>query len=514
MTLLFRSLILVILCCATFTLVAQGQTTINAASCNLSDVQAALNKVTADGTTVLIPSGTCTWSTTLTYTASNSLTILGSGSQSTPGGGDATIIVDATSPNAALAITTVVGKSFRLAAITFQGASGGTLGYNGTVRIMGTSQAARVDHVHFKQLNDLNLAFYNWVYGVVDHSVFDGTSVINGVRVEHDTWNGYINGNGAWADLPYYGTNKAIYIEDNTFNCSGDNCFATDSDSGGHIVFRHNSLTNTIFQVHDQASDHRAPRMFEMYNNSFNASDSNAQLFDSAQLRGGSGMVFNNTSNMKDIARAIVDRSENNSLLWGECAIGSTTCGNWGMCGPVSVNASNGGPSAWDQNSDSNGYPCMDQIGRGKGDLITGTFPNKVNSATNSISYPNQAVEPVYEWNDSWTNACKCGSLWLTTASSVLSQNRDYYLYTANFNGTSGVGSGPISDRPTSCAAGPGGNTPGVAYWATDTGTLYTCNPANTWTAYYTPYVYPHPLVAGGGVGTPPAPAGLIANAK
>ena len=44
--------------------------------------------------------------------------------------------------------------------------------------------------------------------------------------------------------------------------------------------------------------------------------------------------------------------------------------------------------------------------------------------------------------------------------------------------------------------------TPLVAYWATDTSTLYQCSSPNIWTAYYTPYVYPHPLVSG----TPPPP--------
>lgn len=38
---------------------------INAASCSQSDVQTALNSVTATTTTVNIPAGTCTWTATL-----------------------------------------------------------------------------------------------------------------------------------------------------------------------------------------------------------------------------------------------------------------------------------------------------------------------------------------------------------------------------------------------------------------------------------------------------------------
>lgn len=57
---------LVVLLGPTGVRVASAQT-VNAASCNASDVQAALNKVAADGTVVNIPAGTCTWTTAVTY---------------------------------------------------------------------------------------------------------------------------------------------------------------------------------------------------------------------------------------------------------------------------------------------------------------------------------------------------------------------------------------------------------------------------------------------------------------
>jgi hypothetical protein len=82
---------------------------------------------------------------------------------------------------------------------------------------------------------------------------------------------------------------------------------------------------------------------------------------------------------------------------------------------------------------------------------------------------------------------------------------------------TSGVGCGPLANRPTNC-------TTGTAYWATNqpcsdltgmvgrnpatpiSGTLYKCTSPNTWTAYYTPLVYPHPLVSGEDPPPPPPP--------
>src|SRR5580704_14362812 len=80
---------------------ATSAQTIVSASCGSPDVQAALNSVTTDGAIVIIPSGTCNWTTTVTYNQAHSTTIIGhSGIAGTcaPGGScsasDGTIIVD------------------------------------------------------------------------------------------------------------------------------------------------------------------------------------------------------------------------------------------------------------------------------------------------------------------------------------------------------------------------------------------------------------------------------------
>jgi hypothetical protein len=75
---------------------------------------------------------------------------------------------------------------------------------------------------------------------------------------------------------------------------------------------------------------------------------------------------------------------------------------------------------------------------------------------------------------------------------------RDVYEHNGSFDGTAGVGVGVVGNRPATC-------TTGVAYWATDEGEwwadnpgadgrLYKCTATDTWTLYYTPFEYPHPL--------------------
>ena len=93
------------------------------------------------------------------------------------------------------------------------------------------------------------------------------------------------------------------------------------------------------------------------------------------------------------------------------------------------------------------------------------------------------------------------GSVDYTKADIV--QNRDFYDSVGSFDGASGIGIGSSANRPSTC-------TTDVAYWGTDTSTLYQCNHTNSWTVYYQPYTYPHPL-QGGGQQQPEAPTGLSA---
>ncbi len=475
--------------------------TITAVTGKASDVQAAINSASACDI-VVIPAGTFTWTSEVLWEAPANVILQGAGSQSTLGGGDATIIVDSidrTGPSgdiAALEINPSNSGEFRLTGITFRsGTDGKCLTYNGSVRFDGTSNAVRVDHCHFNKINLVDLDFQGWIYGVVDHCLFTaGYDDENQTRVGDGSWNGDMLGLGdeSWADSSYFGSDKFVFFEDNDYESPipGVHAFAFDhGNNGSRLVFRHNTMGyHTALQTHAEAGDRRPCRAIEIYDNTMTWSSDpvNDQFFALIMLEAGTGVAWGNTiTGFNTFIDADVVRA--NNVTYPQ----SAPPNGWGYAGTTL------GPSTWDGNTDSTGYPSIDQIGRGKGDLLTGLFPNKVDKVTSTITWPRQMLDPWYVWANTFNPVPQEPvNYWSNFDPGVTVENRDYFLELPNynenitFNGTAGVGQGLLSARPSAC-------TTNVGYWATDKQTLYQCVSKNTWAAHYTPYAYPHPLVNG-----------------
>lgn len=506
---------------------AQGKT-ITAASCSAGDVQNAIKAAVA-GDTVAIPAGTCSWTSRLSWTAPANVTLQGAGTSET-GGGDRTIIVDDYRTNdPLLKIKVSPSGVFRMTGITFQSGSG-ALKDGGTVVIDGPG-TVRLDHLHLKATSSANykmLLIDSGVFGVLDSSVLDfvGTNSIylyNG-RLGSGDW----MGNYEWSLPTAFGGSDFFFIEDNKINGSTTgNTYDTrvfDGFTAARVVVRFNTVVAAVLgETHatGHSSDDRGLRAQEIYCNSVTSPLAKAPNFCMLDMGNGTTLVWGNAANnvYKNMLLFKVTRIDNGTYSQ------SATPNGWGYCGTQF----NGRGSNWDQNtSTTTGYACMDQPGRGQGDLLSGGFPNKINTRTGTISWPNQALEPIYIWRNTGNIASGWGGTYYSNDSGGrVASNRDYYPQASGvntskgspFNGTSGTGWGPLAYRPDTC-------TPGVAYFATDQGSwntstsnsygvqqnggdgvLYKCTATNTWSAYYTPYTYPHPLR--GTQNNPDAPGNL-----
>jgi len=476
-----------------FPVVDAAAATIQASSCSRDAVQSAINSA-RDGDIVVIPAGNCTWNSTVSI-SDKSITLQGAGI-------DRTIITDAIPwvDGAGKArvfewFTKDSGGISRMTGFTFHGGnSGGNDNYNaGHLMFSGNSRQLRVDHNKFIPTRSAAVFFRGSVTGVVDHNVFQisrgwfkfALYAMNG---------GDQYGDASWTRDSNFGSGDFLFIEDNAFTNDDGHMYATDGWLGSRVVYRRNTYTNTTWANHgtETGGRERSMRAFEIYQNKFvvtgPGSDGSLNPFPSASgTRGGVGLVFGNAveANSGGGFRNVFDANNmrSHTEIWS----------------PVFNHCTGSNP--WDQNSEAGGYRCLDQVGSGKGTLISGDNPQPVR-------WPQQQHEPTYVWRN--TNNGQLAQTEIQAG--VIGRNRDLYDEQSSFTGSTGIGVGPLGNRPSSC-------TSGVAYWATDQGEwdstngstpdgrLYKCTSTNNWTLSYTPYQYPHPLVSGSAPTNPiPAP--------
>jgi hypothetical protein len=266
-----------------------GAATVTAKSVSLSDVVSAI-RLAREGDTVVVPAGTASWTATLTI--KKGVTIEGAGN-------DKTVVLDdvprtpANNGGAILIADLNPKQSFRLSGVTFRRGSLLAKGNNGAIRLKGTCPSVRVDHCHFDRLNQLEIHTYGCIFGVIDHCTFDSAPGTLAILVWHDTWGGKSYGEGSWTEPPDFGSDRFLFIEDNTFNNFGEKQTNgnIDAKNGARYVARYNNFHNCMPNSHGtEGGPPTGLRAVEIYNNRFH------WTFQSSggQLRSGTAVIHDN----------------------------------------------------------------------------------------------------------------------------------------------------------------------------------------------------------------------------
>lgn len=426
--------------------------TYTAASASWTDVSNAV-ALASSGDTVNVPAGSVTWTGTLQVIGSIKLIAAGIGqtviTDEVPRvGGDCSMIV--WSVNA--------GDWPRLSGFTFVGGVTNTGGTSGIIRFNGSCSAFRFDHVRFQQPQNTPLSIFGTVYGVIDHCDFWlNTSFVNCIDY-HQTANGDNYGDLSWSTPVLWGTTNALYMEDNTgFYYTAAGGGLQDMYQGARMVVRYNTVTNLYVQNHgtENGGGWRGGRSIEVYKNRF--TDTSGVNTTPFFWRSGNGVYFSNLvdGGSWNIGAIVANYRENAPYTpWGQAdgvnawdsnsptvyASGTHTGGNgtsilvdstktwtvnqWvgytvrnitaGSAKTISANDATSLTTTYDASghymsfNTGDSYDIrlvlgvLDGIGRGSGDLVIRTNGGPINSVSGTASWPNEPIEPLYFWNNTF----------------------------------------------------------------------------------------------------------------
>lgn len=254
-----------------------------AASCSQAHVQAEVT-ASSNGDRVIVPAGTCTWSSAVSIT-NKTITLQGAGS----GAGGTKIVYGGTGHTL---IDISAGSQTGKTDISGFWFSGGDVNYwSGTaIQIAGPVgwKNLRIHHNKFEDNRQWSIRGSVATYGVIDHNEFTGTAL--GILTQ---------GRGAtdWSTALTFGSDDFFFIEDNTF--TWDDYYGStgvpsvDMHDGGRVVFRYNSLQYGMWETHDKArSGLPSANAWEVYNNTFATTSNKWKGLD---MSAGTGVIWGNT---------------------------------------------------------------------------------------------------------------------------------------------------------------------------------------------------------------------------
>lgn len=495
--------------------------TINAVSCSSAHVQSAIDSA-SPGDTVAIPAGSCTWTTSVHISPTKAITLKGAGEVQTvitDGGTLSGFSSNCTIRNhcgwSALLYVGFTGTNnyvTRVTGFTIKFPPGsGNARYEIVVQGNGLDKF-RIDHLTCTG-SGVNrcIGTFSDDSGATDFSgLVDHVSCLINSTSSPQCFNNQVAigaaASLAWEHPPVLGSNRATYWENITCtyqNTVSNNCF--DNYNGHAFVIRYSTFTHIGIGNHGVDSARRGGRIIEVYRNTFATDEAVAYAMN---WRTGPNILFDNTI----------------SSLYGGTGI------NISLYRTVSSNIAYGitgtnctGSNTWDGNlgtaaQGNQGYPCLDQVGwyfpppDGCFTLAECDRPNGLNAV----------YSPAFMWGNTkagspttaFTGNYPASYVHINSASSPskIDIYTDVGASCSAISCTIGVGSGTLANRPASC-------TTGVSFWATDqgnwnqsgdgtgSGALYKCTAANTWSLFYTPYTYPHPLQT---LGTSPKSTAVV----
>ncbi len=397
-----------------------------------SDVQAKIN-LSADGDTVTIPAGSLTWSSGVTIN-NVGITLQGAGSNLTH---------IAASINTPVSVTCSAAHLVRVTGIDFSD----TAASPGGMITFASTNIHSVDEVGFRLDNckfTITIAAISGsssravtvggIYGLIDHCSFvlgvTGSTHfidVNGSSISSD------GGFTPWTRPLSLGTNKAVYIEDCSFDGNGHTMDSVvDGYSGCRVVFRHNTVLGGIDAgLHGTDSGgNRGSVSAEVYYNTYtNNTTNNVRAWT---VRGGTGVFFNNTYSGTASWNGVTlqyFRAFEPQSGWQQCdgtvlqlgstdlsSNGSRTCSTNGGVGFNSTDKETLGTwgGSFQRGFDgtgTQGYPGRDQPGIG----------------------PGQASEPIRIWNQTvgggrWAGCSNCPDD--DKLAVMIVANRDYFIST------------------------------------------------------------------------------------